>query len=59
VRVGPDHGLDLEAVINHCRQQLAGFKVPAHLQFTEEALPRNALKKLIKTDILARYFPND
>ncbi len=59
VRVRPDHGLDPEAVINHCRQQLAGFKVPAHLQFTEEALPRNALKKLIKTDILARYFPND
>lgn len=46
-----------DAVIDHCKQQLAAFKVPAYVTFTEKPLPRNALRKLLKKRIVKEYFP--
>ena len=48
-----DHPKDEQAILDYCRQHLAKFKVPKHIQFTE-AIPktdsgkinRNLLKKL-------------
>ncbi len=57
IRATPDSTLDDEAVKSHCKTHLAGFKVPAHITFTEELLPRNALNKLLKKPISERYFP--
>ncbi len=48
---------DATAIIAHCQQHLAAFKVPARLAFTEDQLPRNALRKLLKAEIRARHFP--
>ena len=47
----------IDTVIQHCRAQLAAFKVPAHVTFTEKPLPRNALRKLLKNKIIEEYYP--
>jgi long-chain acyl-CoA synthetase len=41
-------GLDVEAVLRHCRARLADFKVPQYVAVREEALPRNPSGKLLK-----------
>jgi acyl-CoA synthetase (AMP-forming)/AMP-acid ligase II len=41
--------VDLAAVIGHCRGQLAEFKVPQYAVVVNEALPRTATGKLLKT----------
>ncbi|MFE5483943.1 class I adenylate-forming enzyme family protein [Streptomyces sp. NPDC056527] len=41
-------GLDVAAVIAHCRDRLADFKVPQYAAVVTDALPRNAGGKLLK-----------
>jgi acyl-CoA synthetase (AMP-forming)/AMP-acid ligase II len=36
------------AVLDHCRAQLADFKVPQYVTVVDSALPRNAGGKLLK-----------
>jgi acyl-CoA synthetase (AMP-forming)/AMP-acid ligase II len=43
----PDAGLDAAAIIDHCRRNIAGYKVPRHVIFTEE-LPRTTVNKISK-----------
>jgi acyl-CoA synthetase (AMP-forming)/AMP-acid ligase II len=43
-----DAQVDLAAVIEHCRGQLAEFKVPQYAVVVNEALPRTASGKLLK-----------
>jgi fatty-acyl-CoA synthase len=40
-----------EELLGYCRARLAGFKVPRELRFVE-SLPRNALDKVAKTELL-------
>jgi acyl-CoA synthetase (AMP-forming)/AMP-acid ligase II len=44
-------GLDVDAVISHCRLHLADFKVPQYIAIREEALPRNPGGKLLKKQL--------
>lgn len=44
----PGAALSAEAVIEHCRGQLAGYKKPRHVIFVD-SLPRNALGKVLKS----------
>lgn len=44
-------GIDVAAVIDHCRGQLADFKVPQYVTVVTEALPRTASGKLLKTTL--------
>jgi fatty-acyl-CoA synthase len=46
--------LDEAAVIAHCAQQMAGFKTPKRVVFTD-ALPKNPSGKLLKRDLRQRY----
>ena len=39
--------LTLESVREHCRRQLAGYKLPQRLEVVE-ALPRNSMGKVLK-----------
>lgn len=43
----PGANLDEEAITSHCRDQLAGFKVPKSVRFMDE-LPHNATGKITK-----------
>ena len=47
---------DADAIKSFCRAELAGYKVPEHVVFTDEPLARNALQKLLKVAIQERYF---
>ncbi|WP_343601108.1 AMP-binding protein [Mycobacterium sp.] len=40
--------VDVTAVLAHCRNQLADFKIPQYVTVVNEALPRNAGGKLLK-----------
>jgi acyl-CoA synthetase (AMP-forming)/AMP-acid ligase II len=48
VLVGGQEPIDVPAVLEHCRGQLADFKVPQYVTVIDEALPRNAGGKLLK-----------
>ena len=56
IRLSVDQSKDAEAVMAFCKDRLAGYKVPAHVVFTDEPLERNALQKLLKAQIRERYF---
>src|SRR5690606_4598161 len=47
VALSPGQSLDLETLTQHCRQHLAGFKVPKELIILSE-LPRNPSGKVLK-----------
>ena len=40
-----------EALLEHCRERLARYKVPRGVSFVE-SLPRNALDKVVKSELL-------
>ena len=42
------------ALMEHCRQRLAGYKRPRSVVFVD-ALPRNAMGKVLKRDLQAQY----
>lgn len=44
-----------EAVREHVKDKLAGFKVPTYVWFSDRALPRNASGKLLKKQIQQGY----
>ena len=48
----PGARLTATELIEHCREQLAGYKKPKHVFFVD-ALPRNSLGKVLKTDLRA------
>ena len=37
-----------EEILLHCKERLADFKVPAHVEIRTDPLPRNASGKLLK-----------
>jgi acyl-CoA synthetase (AMP-forming)/AMP-acid ligase II len=48
VLFGGEAQVDVSAVLEHCRGQLADYKVPQYVTVVAEALPRNAGGKLLK-----------
>jgi fatty-acyl-CoA synthase len=50
----PDCSLTPEAIIEHCRERLAKFKVPKSVAFIE-SLPRNAAGKVLKRELRATF----
>lgn len=45
---GDGDDVDVRAVLDHCRERLADFKVPQYVTVVDHALPRNAGGKLLK-----------
>jgi acyl-CoA synthetase (AMP-forming)/AMP-acid ligase II len=56
LRPDADPAVDPEALIAHCRDQLAKFKVPKAVTFLD-ALPRNPSGKVLKRDLRRRAAP--
>lgn len=47
-----DPNLDAKTLIEHCRKQLTGYKVPRHVEFRDE-LPRTNVGKILRRDLKA------
>jgi long-chain acyl-CoA synthetase len=45
-----------EALISHCRERLANYKVPRHLEFSETDLPKNGSGKVLKRLLRERFW---
>jgi len=54
VVVKPGQALDAAALVAHCQQHLAGFKVPKHVFFCE-TLPKNPSGKILKRELRQQY----
>jgi acyl-CoA synthetase (AMP-forming)/AMP-acid ligase II len=44
-----------ESLIAHLKSRLSAFKVPAHVFWTNDPLPRNATGKVLKKDLRETY----
>ena len=53
----PGSALTAEALQAHLGARLAAFKVPAHVWFRDEPLPRNPAGKVLKRDLRAEIVP--
>ena len=52
----PGATVDEAELIAHCREQIAGFKVPRGIVVRTEALPKSGAGKILKRDIRAPYW---
>jgi long-chain acyl-CoA synthetase len=43
-------------LIRHCRQSLANYKVPRHVEFSETDLPKSGSGKILKRLLRERYW---
>ena len=44
-----------EEIQDYCRERLAHFKVPYHIEFTDEELPKSAQGKILKRALKEKY----
>ena len=54
VVVKPGQALDASALVAHCQEHLAGFKVPKHVFFCE-SLPKNPSGKILKRELRQQF----
>ena len=52
----PGMQLTVEALIRHCRQSLANYKVPRHVEFSATDLPKSGSGKILKRLLRERYW---
>ncbi|MGH9186256.1 MAG: class I adenylate-forming enzyme family protein [Acidimicrobiales bacterium] len=51
VQLKPGAEASVDSLRAHCRDRLAGFKVPVRIWFWDEELPRNPAGKILKRDV--------
>ena len=54
----PEHVVTPEELIAHCRQFIAGYKVPKSIELRAEALPKSGANKILKTELRAPWWPH-
>jgi acyl-CoA synthetase (AMP-forming)/AMP-acid ligase II len=54
--VVPERGakLDAEAIVEHCRPRIAGFKLPRSAEFRDDPLPKSGAGKVLKSRLRAQ-----
>jgi long-chain acyl-CoA synthetase len=52
----PGMHVTADALIGHCRERLANYKVPRHLEFSETDLPKNGAGKVLKRLLRERFW---
>ena len=51
----PDSKLDVEEMIEFCRDRIAGYKIPRQLEIIDE-MPRNPSGKILKKELRKPYW---
>ena len=54
----PGEKLEQDAIIEHCRQYIGGYKIPRRMDFVD-ALPKSAMGKILKHELRRRYSESD
>jgi long-chain acyl-CoA synthetase len=49
----PDARLAEDAIVEHCRARIAGFKIPRSVEIREEPLPKTGAGKILKAKLRA------
>lgn len=52
----PDVLVTAEEIIEHCRQRIAGYKLPRSVSFRREPLPASGAGKILKTELRKPYW---
>jgi len=52
----PGMNITADALIAYCRERLANYKVPRHLEFSETDLPKNGSGKVLKRVLRERFW---
>jgi acyl-CoA synthetase (AMP-forming)/AMP-acid ligase II len=52
----PQMQLTAEALINYCRQSLANYKIPRHVEFSDTDLPKSSSGKILKRLLRERFW---
>jgi long-chain acyl-CoA synthetase len=58
VQLKPGHHASAEDIQAHVRERLAAFKVPVHVWFHEDDLPRNPAGKILKRELRDEVVPS-
>jgi long-chain acyl-CoA synthetase len=54
--VVPRSSVTAEELIAHCRDAIAGYKVPKRIELRDEPLPKSGAGKLLKRELRAPYW---
>ena len=54
--VVPRTPVDTETILAHCREIIAGYKVPRHIELRAEPLPKSAAGKVLKRELRAPHW---
>jgi long-chain acyl-CoA synthetase len=52
----PEHEVSADALIEHCRGLVAGYKVPKSVEFRAEPLPLSGAMKVLKRELRAPHW---
>ena len=56
IRINEGQSVTEESLINHCREYIAGYKVPRSIEFRTELFPMTGAGKIRKSDLRAPYW---
>lgn len=59
VRFRPGESADEDELATHCTTSIGGYKRPRRFAFTEEALPKSAVDKMLRRIARETYFPDE
>ncbi len=48
--------ITVEELVGHCRQSLANYKVPRHVEFSDADLPKSGSGKVLKRVLRERFW---
>jgi len=51
VVVRSDAALTAQALLDHCRQHLTGYKMPRFVEFSADPLPKSSLGKVLRRQV--------
>jgi long-chain acyl-CoA synthetase len=54
--VVPRHDIDVDELLRHCREAIAGYKVPKRIELRAEPLPKSGAGKVLKRELRAPYW---
>jgi long-chain acyl-CoA synthetase len=52
----PGTTLSVEKLMQHCKERIASYKIPRHIEFMTEELPKSGSGKILKRVLREKYW---